>query len=102
MAEADSSGLRPGCEAVKASMTDNKKIADLQRDIKDQHSKQNTTTDFGIKVHDLDHWLKNVHPENNRVGSHYLEDQIARERVSARRFIQCVLLRYLPDSQIRS
>jgi hypothetical protein len=68
---------------VAAGMTQNKKIADLQRDIKDAHTKQNTTTDFGVKIDDLDHWLKNVDEKNGRVGSHYLEDQIGRERVCA-------------------
>lgn len=67
--------------AAKAGLTENKKIADLQRDMKDAHSKQTTTTDHGVPIHDLDHWLKNVNPETGRVGSHYLEDQIGRERV---------------------
>ena len=62
-------------------MTENKKIADLQRDMKDSHSKQPQTTDFGTKVSDLDHWLKVVDEKNNRVGPSLLEDQIARERV---------------------
>jgi hypothetical protein len=66
---------------VAAGMTQNKKIADLQRDMKDAHSKQNNTTDFGVKIDDLDHWLKNVDEKNGRVGSHYLEDHIGRERV---------------------
>jgi hypothetical protein len=65
----------------KANVAENKKIADLHRNTKDQHSKQTTTTDTGAKIHDLDHWLKNVNTVTNKVGSHYLEDQIARERV---------------------
>lgn len=68
---------------AKAGLTENKKIADLQRDMKDAHSKQTTTTDHGVPIHDLDHWLKNVDPKTGRVGSHYLEDQIGRERVSS-------------------
>ena len=65
-------------------MPDNKKIADLQRDTKNQHNeKQTTTTDDGAKIHDLEHWLKNVDPNGNKVGSSYLEDQIGRERVRA-------------------
>jgi hypothetical protein len=68
---------------AKAGLTENKKIADLQRDIKDAHSKQIHTTDHGVPIHDLDHWLKNVDPKTGRVGSHYLEDQIGRERVGA-------------------
>lgn len=68
--------------SAKASLTENKKIADLQRDIKDAYSKQTTTTDYGAPVHDIEHWLKNVDTKNGRVGGHYLEDQIGRERVS--------------------
>lgn len=67
---------------AKAGLTENKKIADLQRDIKDAHSNQTTTTDHGVKIHDIDHWLKNVDPKTGKVGSSYLEDQIGRERVS--------------------
>jgi catalase len=74
-------GAKSVAETVKTNMADNKKIADLERNKKDQHSKQNATTDFGTKVHDLDHWLKNVDPEKNRIGSSYLEDQIGRERI---------------------
>lgn len=62
------------------SMSMNKKVADLQRDTKDSHdTKQNTTTDFGTKVADLDHWLKTA--DDKGIGHHALEDQIARERV---------------------
>jgi hypothetical protein len=60
---------------------ENQKIADLHRDLKDQHTDQTTTTDFGTKIHDIDHALKNVNLDGGQVGSHYLEDQIARERV---------------------
>lgn len=62
-------------------MTENKKVADLQKEVKDSHSKQHQTTDYGIKVSDLDHWLKPVDEKNNTIGPHALEDQIARERV---------------------
>ncbi|KAK5938332.1 catalase 1 [Knufia obscura] len=61
------------------NMSTNKKIADLQRDTKDSHTKQNTTTDYGIKVADLDHWLKTA--DDKSIGHHSLEDQIARERI---------------------
>lgn len=64
------------------NMFENEKIADLKKDVKDSHSKQHTTTDYGIKVADLDHWLKVVDEENDKVGPSLLEDQIARERVS--------------------
>ena len=74
-------GAKSVAEAVKSNMTDNKKLADLEYNKKDQHSKQTTTTDFGVKIDDLDHWLKNVDTKTGRVGSHYLEDQIGRERV---------------------
>ena len=63
------------------NMTDNKKVADLQRDIKDQNSKQNTTTDYGARIPDLDHWLKNVDDKNQKIGPHLLEDHTGRERV---------------------
>merc|ERR1712000_728985 len=43
--------------------------------------KQHQTTDYGIKVADLDHWLKVVDEENDKVGPSLLEDQIARERI---------------------
>ena len=63
------------------NMFENKKIADLKKDVKDSHSKQPQTTDYGVKVADLDHWLKVVDEEKNKVGPSLLEDQIARERV---------------------
>jgi hypothetical protein len=63
------------------NMGENKKIADLQRNTKDQHSKQNTTTDYGSKIPDLDHWLKTVDDKNQKVGPHLLEDHTGRERV---------------------
>jgi catalase len=67
---------------IQASAIENKKVADLQRDMKNAEDPKHTmTTDFGTKVHDPDHWLKNVDPETGRVGSHYLEDQIGRERM---------------------
>lgn len=75
--------------SAKAGLTENKKIADLQSDIKDAHSKQSTTTDTGVKIHDIDHWLKNVDSKTGRVGSHYLEDQIGRERVSFMPYFAC-------------
>lgn len=64
------------------NMFENEKIADLKKNVKDSHSKQHQTTDYGIKVADLDHWLKVVDEENDKVGPSLLEDQIARERVS--------------------
>lgn len=92
-------------ESVKDSaknMFENKKIQDLKKETKDSHTKQNTTTDYGIKVADLDHWLKVVDEENNKVGPSLLEDQIARERV-------CIPTHYFelgspdlsPDSPLR-
>jgi hypothetical protein len=66
---------------VNGAQFENRKIADLHRDLKEQHTDQTTTTDFGTKVHDIDHALKNVNFDGEHVGSHYLEDQIARERV---------------------
>ena len=63
------------------NMFENEKIADLKKNVKDSHSKQHQTTDYGIKVADLDHWLKVVDEENDKVGPSLLEDQIARERV---------------------
>lgn len=65
-------------DAISAAGS-NKKVADLTRDTKDAHSKQTATTDYGIKVHDLDHWLRVAGQEH--VGASLLEDQIARERV---------------------
>ncbi len=65
-----------------STMDENKKTADLQRNTKDQHSNQATTTDFGAKVSDLDHWLKIVDEKGNKIGPHLLEDEVARERVS--------------------
>ena len=47
--------------------------------MKDAHSKQTTTTDYGIKIDDLDHWLKIANHHN--IGASSLEDQIARERI---------------------
>jgi len=81
MTEQIANGIRALGSSV-SNMTQNKKIADLQRDTKDAHSKQNTTTDYGIKVSDLDHWLKTV--DDKSVGPSTLEDQIARERVGRR------------------
>ncbi len=64
-----------------ATMTDNKKIADLKRNTKDSHSDQINTTDYGAKIPDLDHWQKPVDQNGNKIGPHLLQDQIARERV---------------------
>merc|ERR1712225_147869 len=63
------------------NMFENEKIADLKKNVKDSHSKQHQTTDYGIKVADLDHWLKVVDEENDKVGPSLLEDQIAREKI---------------------
>jgi DNA-binding ferritin-like protein len=63
------------------TMSENKKIADLQRNMKDQNTKQNTTTDYGAQVPDLDHWLKTVDDKNQKIGPHLLEDHTGRERV---------------------
>lgn len=82
MAESIANGVRALGETIGSSMSSNKKIADLQKDMKDSHSKQNTTTDFGTKVHDVDHWLKTADEKSNYVGPSLLEDQIGRERVS--------------------
>src|SRR4051812_9346256 len=64
-----------------ANMSENKKTADLQKNIKEQNNKQNTTTDYGAKVPDLDHWLKTVDDKSQKIGPHLLEDHIGRERV---------------------
>ena len=65
------------------SMAQNKKIADLEKNKKDQQdTKQNTTTDWGAKVSDVDHWLKIADDKSGRIGPSFLEDQVARERVS--------------------
>jgi catalase len=64
-----------------AAMTDNAKIADLKRNIKDSHSSQINTTDYGAKISDLDHWQKPVDQNGNKIGPHLLQDQIAREKV---------------------
>jgi catalase len=67
--------------AVEGAVS-NKKIADLEKNKKNQHdTKQNTTTDWGAKVSDVDHWLKIVDEKGNRVGPSLLEDEVARERV---------------------
>ena len=81
MASSITNGVSSVASSLKAGLTENKKIADLQTNIKDAHSKHNNTTDHGVTIEDLDHWLKNVNTETGRVGSAYLEDQIARERV---------------------
>lgn len=65
-------GDQIGTSITTNSMTSNKKIADLEKDMKDAHSKQNTTTDFGTKVTDLDHWLKTVDEKNGTIGPHML------------------------------
>jgi hypothetical protein len=63
-------------------MAHNKKIADLERNKKDQHTSQNTTTDFGAKVSTVDNWLKVVDNDTGKIGPSLLEDEVARERVS--------------------
>ncbi|KIW33248.1 uncharacterized protein PV07_00114 [Cladophialophora immunda] len=64
------------------SMAQNKKIADLEKNKKDQQdTKQNTTTDWGAKVSDVDHWLKIADDKSGRIGPSFLEDQVARERI---------------------
>jgi DNA-binding ferritin-like protein len=84
------------------NMFENEKIADLKKNVKDSHSKQHQTTDYGIKVADLDHWLKVVDEENDKVGPSLLEDQIARERVCTLLFTASNPKTYLAtDSSIR-
>lgn len=64
------------------STVHNKKIANLEKNTKNQDNpKQNTTTDWGAKVSDIDHALKIIDEKNNRVGPTLLEDQVFRERV---------------------
>ncbi|KAJ9604300.1 catalase 1 [Cladophialophora chaetospira] len=64
------------------STVHNKKIADLEKNTKNQDNpKQNTTTDWGAKVSDVDHALKIIDEKNNRVGPTLLEDQVFRERI---------------------
>ncbi|KAJ6084360.1 hypothetical protein N7486_011160 [Penicillium sp. IBT 16267x] len=55
------------------------KIADMAKDTVDVHTKQNMTTDYGIKITDPDHWLRVVSDSNT--GPSLLEDQIAREKI---------------------
>lgn len=66
--------------SANGDSTYSKKVGDLERDIKDQHSKQHMTTDFGSKIDDPDHWLKVANED--KIGPHLLEDQQARERAS--------------------
>lgn len=75
------SSIADSARDLVATMTENKKIADLRREIKDSHSKQTATTDFGAKISDLDHWLKIVDEKGESIGPSLLEDEIARERV---------------------
>ncbi|KIX08516.1 uncharacterized protein Z518_03172 [Rhinocladiella mackenziei CBS 650.93] len=84
MASSLASGLRNVGDSVAdsiATMTETKKVADLQKNLKDQHCQQINTTDWGSKISDLDHWLKIVDEKGNKVGPQLLEDQIARERI---------------------
>lgn len=78
MAQSIADGVRAMGDAIDAAGT-NKKVADLSRDMKDAHSKKTATTDYGINIDDLDHWLKVAGKEH--IGSSLLEDQIGRERV---------------------
>jgi hypothetical protein len=80
MASTIADSMRSAADSV-ASVGENKKVADLQRDIKDGESKQHMTTDYGAPVSDPDHWLKVVDEKNNFVGPSLLEDQVAREKV---------------------
>lgn len=86
MATAVSNSIRDLCnsaaEAVESSVH-NRKIADLEKNTKNQNDpKQNTTTDWGAKVADVDHALKILDEEGNHVGPTLLEDEVFRERVS--------------------
>ena len=85
MAQFLANNLKSVSDSVANKMAPNAKIADLEKDMKHQHSKQNTTTDFGSKIADLDHWLKVADEKNNYVGPSLLEDHIARERVGCYR-----------------
>lgn len=71
-----------GVQKVKhavESLTEDKKIKDLQRDTVDVHAPATITTDHGTKVSNTDNWLRAV--DDHRTGPSLLEDQIAREKV---------------------
>ena len=72
-------GIDAAKDAVTPHETENKKIADLSKDMKEYGSDTNATTDYGIKIPDHDHFLKIVNAD--RTGPHLLEDQIGREKV---------------------
>ena len=64
-------------------MAHNKEIANLEKNKKNQQdTNQNTTTDWGAKVSDVDHWLKIVDDMGGKVGPSLLEDEVGRERMS--------------------
>ena len=55
------------------------KLADLQKDTVDVNTGQHMTTDYGIKISNLDNWLRVA--DDKHTGPSLLEDQIAREKV---------------------
>lgn len=59
--------------------TQSAKIKDLERDMRDTHSSQPITTDFGQRVANTENWLKVA--SDKTTGPHLLEDHIAREKI---------------------
>jgi hypothetical protein len=79
-------GTKSGAQsALGSSVTESKKITDLDRDMIDVHSKQPMTTDFGHKISNTDNWLKIAN--DKATGPHLLEDQQAREKASTTNFV---------------
>ena len=66
-------------EAAGANGTESAKIQNFQHNMKDVHSGQPMTTDYGIKISNPDNWLKIA--SSQATGPHLLEDQVAREKV---------------------
>jgi catalase len=71
--------IERAAQAVSGAMSDNKKVANMKRDIQEPTSSDNITSDFGVRQHNTDNWLSAS--SEDRKGPLLLEDNFAREKV---------------------
>ncbi|PQE16500.1 catalase A protein [Rutstroemia sp. NJR-2017a BBW] len=67
-------------EAISGALSSNKKLADMQHNIREPNAKDPLTTDFGAKQSSHDIWLQASTAE--RQGPSLLEDNFAREKIT--------------------
>jgi catalase len=66
-------------EAISGALSSNKKLADMQPNVREPNAKDPLTSEFGVKQRSHDIWLQASTAE--RQGPQLLEDNFAREKV---------------------